>query len=134
MNRLVLILAFLSLMEASSSRVQAENLTVIFGCNYTISVSIDGQEFSVSHRDRVSSGGAIPFNLQDFLFQLRITEFDAETAKVELVLSEKTEDGWHQIYATPPSFIVNLGIPTDFRHSDDIAKFDISLIASKTVL
>ena len=134
MNRLLVVLSFFIVLAAETVLAQAEDSTVVFGCNYTISISVDGQDFSVSHQDRVRNGSAIPFNLQDFLLQLRVTEAESATATIELILSEKTADGWHQIYATPPSFTVNLGAPAEFKYSDDIATFEVSLIASKIVL
>ena len=131
MKRLfVVIISSLAISSASGPLLAADS-SIVFGCNYTLSVQIDGQEFSVSHQDRVRNGSSIPFNLQDYFLELRITEADSESATVELVLSEKTLDGWHQIYATPPSFVVNLGAPAEFEHSDDIAKFEVALIVSK---
>ena len=77
--------------------VLADQDTIVFGCNYTISMSIDGEDFEVSHQDRVRNGSAIPFDMQDFLLQLRVTEATSDTAMVELVLSEKTDGNWHEI-------------------------------------
>ena len=131
MKRFLVLLLCLAAMSLGSGSLLADNASVVFGCNYTISVSIDGQEFLVSHQDRVRNGSAIPFNFQDYQLHLRITEAESETATVELVLSEKTDVGWHQIYASPPSFTVNLGAPADFEYKDDIAIFKVSLIVSK---
>jgi len=131
MNRSLPALLLLVSILLAPERPLAGGGTVVFGCNYTLSASIDGQDFSVSHQDRVKSGSAIPFYFQDYLLQLRVTEASAEMATIELILSEKSAGGWHQIYASPPSFTVNLGVPTDFKHNDDVAEFDVSLIVSR---
>ena len=134
MKRLFVVMISSLAMSSAFGPLLAADPSIVFGCNYSLSVQIDGQEFSVSHQDRVRNGSAIPFNLRDYLLQLRITEADSESATVELVLSEKTLDGWHHIYATPPSFVVNLGALAEFEHTDDIAKFDVALIVSKVML
>ena len=130
MNRSLPVLLLLVCIVLSADPPLASDGAVVFGCNYTLSASIDGQDFTVSHQDRVRSGSAIPFHFQDYLLHLRITQAASEKATVELILSERTPDGWHQIYASPPTFTVNLGAPTEFNHEDDVAKFDISLIVS----
>ncbi len=131
MNRsLPALLLPVSLFFASDAALAREEV-VVFGCNYSLSASIDGQEFSLSHQDRVTSGSAIPIHLQDYLLHLRITAAPEQTAQIELILSEKAADGWQRVYASPPTFTADLGVPIDFKYDDDVARFEISLIVSK---
>lgn len=131
MKRLFLVTVSTLVLASLCAPLFAADSSVVFGCNYTLSVDINGQVFSVSHQNQVTNGGVIPLNLQDYLLQMRITEADSENALVELVLSQESADGWHRIYRKPPSFRVHLGSPAKFEHNDDIAKFDIDLIVSK---
>lgn len=104
---------------------------IVFACNYTVSVTIDGKEFEVSHQDRVRSGSYIPLHLEDYVLALRIISAADDSAIVELVLSEESNGKKTEIYTSPPSFSAKLGMPVDFQHSDAIAQFDVSLIVSR---
>lgn len=81
---------------------------------------IDGEEFKVSHQDRVLSGSAIPFEMQGLMLELRVSEASAESAKIEFILSEKSDDAWHEIYVSPPSIEAKYETPTEFTFKDDI--------------
>jgi hypothetical protein len=131
MKRLFLVTLSTLVLSSASAPLFAEDSSAVFGCNYTLSVDINGRAFSVSHQNRVKDGGVIVFNLQNYLLELRINEGDSQSAIVELVLSEETADGWHRIYTDPLSFRVHLGLPAKFEHNDDIAKLDVDLIVSK---
>ena len=53
-NSLVVLLTFFACFQIAL----ADQDTIVFGCNYTISMSIDGEDFEVSHQDRVRNGSA----------------------------------------------------------------------------
>lgn len=130
MNRLLPARLLLVSLFLAPDGTFASDDAVVFGCNYSLSASIDGRDFSVSHQDRVRSGSTIPIHLEDYLLQLRITAAPSRAARIELILSAKTADGWHRVYASPPTFTADLGVPVDFRYDDDVASFEISLIVS----
>ena len=134
MRRFIAIMVMLVGFTAFLPMSSAELDNVVFGCNYTISMSIGGEEFEVSHQDRVRSGSAIPFEMQGLMLRLRVSEASTESAKVEFVLLEKSDDDWHEIYVSPPSFEAKYGTPTEFKFQDDIvtiaAYLSVSIVMS----
>ena len=128
MSRYLLAIAILTV--ALASPIAAEDSRV-FACNYTVSLKVDGESFVVTLQTRVRDGSHIPIDAQDVRLRMRVSTASTEKALIELILLERTNSGWAEIYPEPPSFETTLGEPVEFNYSDDIAEIDVALIVSE---
>ncbi len=102
----------------------------IYACNYTVSLTMDKANFIVTQQARVRDGSNIPIDAQDVRLRMNFSAAGDERVLIELVLLERTDSGWAEIYPEPPSFEIAHGEPAEFSHEDDIAEIDVALIVS----
>ncbi len=102
----------------------------VFACNYTVSLTMDETNFIVTQQARVRDGSHIPIDAQDVRLRMNFSAAGDERVLIELVLIERTDSGWTEIYPEPLSFEITHGEPAEFSHEDDIAEIDVALIVS----
>ncbi len=102
----------------------------VYACNYTVSLTMDAASFIVTQQSRVRDGSHIPIDAQDVQLQMKLSAAGDERVLVELILLERTESSWVEIYPEPLSFELTHGEPAEFSHEDDIARIDVALIVS----
>ena len=102
----------------------------VFACNYTVSLTMDGESFVVTQQSRVRDGSHIPVDAQDVRLRMKLSAEGRERVRVELTLLERSGSSWIEIYPQPLSFEATHGEPGEFSYEDDIAAIDIALIVS----
>lgn len=114
------------------TNAEPNDVDLVFACNYSLELTLDDGVFELSNHSRVRNGHAIPFDLQrKYKLEMKLSSHAADKVKVELIFSEKSDGTWYSTYAEPPSFVANLGNPTEFSMSDDFVEIDLALIVSK---
>ncbi len=130
MRHATLFLSLLMILPAWSDSVRAADEEIVFACNYTIRLTIDGIAGAITTQSRVRNNSHIPINLRDYELRLGASSTDTDMALVKVTILERADDTLREIYPRPLSFEAPLGAPTEFSYRDEFLEIEIALIVS----